>query len=370
MILRSLTLLNYKNIEDTQLEFASKVNCFIGRNGEGKTNLLDSIHFLSFTKSASTSIDSQIIRHGQSYVMVKGAYEYGDDTEDISCSLQLGRKKTFRRNGKDYKKLSEHIGLIPLIMVSPSDNELILGGSENRRKFVDMLISQYNAVYMASLVRYNKALQQRNVLLKAEEEPNADVISMYEEVMAENGTYIYNQRNDFIREFVPVFQKFYSVISGEHETVSLTYTSHCQRGDLLEVIQRDRLKDRIVGYSLHGIHKDDLEMSLDGYPIKREGSQGQSKTFLVALKLAQFEFLKKANNGKAPLLLLDDIFDKLDAVRVGNIVNLVSQDSFGQIFITDTNRENLDKILQRSSSGDYKIFNVSQGGFDEITNKT
>ncbi len=366
MILRQLTLLNYKNIEDTSLDLSPKVNCFIGHNGEGKTNLLDSIHFLSFTKSASTVLDSQVIHHGQSYMMVKGTYEHGEDTEEISCSLQAGRKKTFRRNGKDYKRLSEHIGLIPLIMVSPADNELILGGSENRRKFVDMVISQYNAVYMAGLMRYNKALQQRNVMLKAEEEPNIDIISMYEEVMAESGTYIYEQRNAFVNEFVPVFQKYYSIISGEHETVSLAYTSHCQRGNLLEVIQRDRVKDRIVGYSLHGIHKDDLEMMLGDYPIKREGSQGQNKTFLVALKLAQFEFLKKASRDKAPLLLLDDIFDKLDAVRVGNIINLVSQDSFGQIFITDTNRENLDKILERSSGGDYRIFKVEQGTFQSL----
>ncbi len=363
MILRQLTLLNYKNIEDIKLDFSSKVNCFIGHNGEGKTNLLDAIYFLSFTKSASTTIDSQIILHGQSCLMAKGLYEYDGDTEDISCSLQAGRKKTFRRNGKDYKKLSEHIGLIPLIMVSPSDNELIIGGSENRRKFMDMVISQYNAVYMASLMRYNKALQQRNVMLKAEEEPNEEIISMYEEVMSESGTYIYEQRNAFINEFVPVFRKYYSIISGEHETVSLTYTSHCQRGNLLDVIQRDRFKDRIIGYSLHGIHKDDLGMTLSDYPIKREGSQGQSKTFLVALKMAEFEFLKKAGKGKAPLLLLDDIFDKLDAVRVGNIINLVSSDSFGQIFITDTNRENLDKILERSAGGDFRIFHVENGTF-------
>ncbi len=366
MFLRQLTLLNYKNIEDAGLDFSPKVNCFIGQNGEGKTNLLDSIYFLSFTKSASTVIDSQAIFHGQSCMMMKGVYEYGEDTEDISCSLQSGRKKTFRRNGKDYKKLSEHIGLIPLIMVSPADNELILGGSENRRKFLDIVISQYNAVYMANLQRYNKALQQRNAMLKAEEEPNPDIISIYEEVMAESGTYIYEQRNAFVQELIPVFQKYYSIISGEHETVSLSYSSHCQRGSLLDVIQRDRMKDRIVGYSLHGIHKDDLEMLLGDYPIKREGSQGQSKTYLVALKLAQFEFLKKASRGKSPLLLLDDIFDKLDATRVGNIINLVSQDSFGQIFITDTNRENLDKILERSSSGDFRIFHVENGKFRSL----
>lgn len=365
MTLRQLTLLNYKNIEEGVLNFSPKVNCLIGQNGEGKTNLLDAIYFLSFTKSAFNAIDSQIVRHDQSYMMLKGVYDSGGDIEEISCSLQVGKRKNFRRNGKDYKKISEHIGLIPLIMVSPSDSELIIGGSENRRKFIDITISQFNALYMANLTRYNKALQQKNNMLKAEEEPNAEIISIYEEILAEAGEYIFQERVKFINEFIPFFQEYYSCISGNHENVFLNYTSHCQRGPLLNTIQNNRFKERAVGYSLYGIHKDDIEMLIDSYPIKREGSQGQSKTFLIALKLAQFEFIKYSNKGKSPILLLDDIFDKLDSNRVSNIINIVSKESFGQIFITDTNREHLDVILQKTANGNYKIYKVSDGIFTE-----
>lgn len=365
MILKNLTIINYKNISEATLDFSPKINCFIGRNGEGKTNILDSIYFLSFTKSASCSIDSQNILHGQEFLMLQGLYDINGIDEEISCGMRLHQKKHFKRNKKDYKRLSEHIGLLPLIMVSPNDNELILGGSEERRRFMDVVISQYNKDYMASLIRYNRALQQRNAMLKAEEEPNPEIMATFEEIMAETGTIVYEYRKAFIEEFTPVFQEFYTHISGGHETVSLTYTSHCQRGNLLDVIQRDKAKDRAVGYSLHGIHKDDLEMTLDAFPIKREGSQGQNKTYLISLKLAQFKFLNNTGSHTTPLLLLDDIFDKLDANRVEQIVSLVSDSSFGQIFITDTNRENLDKILERSN-GEYKIFTVCNGNIDNI----
>ena len=365
MTLQQLTLLNYKNIEEAELTFSPKINCLIGQNGEGKTNLLDAIHFLSFTKSAFNSIDSQIVRHEQAYMMLKGVYESSGETEEISCALQIGKRKNFRRNGKEYKKFSEHIGLIPLIMISPSDSELIIGGSENRRRFIDMTISQFNPIYMSCLARYTKALQQKNIMLKAEEEPNAEVISMYEEIMAETGEYIFQERDKFINDFIPFFQKYYSFISGNHENVNIKYTSHCQRGPLLSTIQNNRYKERIVGYSLYGVHKDDLEMLIDTYPIKREGSQGQNKTYLIALKLAQFEFIKKSNKSNSPILLLDDIFDKLDATRVSNIINLVSKESFGQIFITDTNREHLDVILQQTTNTNYKIYKVSNGVFTE-----
>lgn len=365
MTLEQLTLLNYKNIEEAELTFSPKVNCLIGQNGEGKTNLLDAIYFLSFTKSAFNSIDSQIVRHEQPYMMLKGIYKSDIDTEEISCSLQTGKRKNIRRNGKEYKKFSEHIGLIPLILVSPSDTELIIGGSENRRKFIDITISQFNPIYMSNLARYSKALQQKNTMLKAEDEPNEDLIGMYEEIMAETGENIYNERCKFINEFIPCFQRYYSQISGNHEVVSINYTSHCQRGPLLNTIQTNRYKERAIGHSLYGIHKDDIEMLIGNYPIRREGSQGQSKTFLIALKLAQFEFIKNCNNNKSPILLLDDIFDKLDANRVSNIINIVSKDSFGQIFITDTNREHLDIILQKTTKGNYKIYRVSNGTFNE-----
>jgi len=353
--------LNYKNIAQAELVFSPKMNCFVGHNGEGKTNLLDAVYYLSFCKSATNPVDSQNIRHGEDFFMLQGSYEREDgEPEEVYCGLKRKQKKQFKRNKKDYKRLAEHIGLLPLVMVSPADSALITGGSEERRRFMDMVISQYDREYLEALVRYNKALQQRNTLLKQEAEPDAELMTLWEEMMAREGEVIYEKRRAYIEEFIPIFQQFYRCISKEREQVGLHYLSHCQRGPLLEVIRRDRDKDRIMGYSLHGIHKDELEMTLGDFPIKREGSQGQNKTYLIALKLAQFDFLKRAGGRTVPLLLLDDIFDKLDAERVEQIVRLVAGDNFGQIFITDTNREHLDEILAKTDR-DYKLFRVEGG---------
>ena len=361
MILKHLSIINYRNIPSCELDLSPKINCFLGMNGEGKTNLLDSIHFLSLCRSYSTSQDSLCILHNQDIMSIAGLYENEDGTaEDIHIGIRRGQKKVVRRGKKAYKRLVEHIGLIPLIMVSPADQLLISGGSEERRRFMDIIISQYNPVYMESLLRYNKALLQRNALLKEEIAPDPEMFLLWEEQMAKEAEYIYQCRSEYIKDFTPIFQKFYNHISKEKETVELRYTSHCQRGPLLEQLTNDRFRDQAVGYSLHGVHKDDLEMLLGGYAIKREGSQGQNKTFLIALKLAQFDFLKRTGSKTTPLLLLDDIFDKLDAERVEQIVSLVNNDIFGQIFITDTNRDHLDRILQKSK-GDYRIFNVKNG---------
>lgn len=362
MILEKLSLINYKNIQTATLELSPKINCFIGQNGVGKTNVLDAIYYLSFCHSANNPIDSQVIRHGEEFLMIEGKYrgESFPDELSVSCGIKRGQKKHFKKNKKEYKRLSEHIGLIPVVMVSPSDTLLIDGGSEERRRLMDMVISQYDHSYIEALNRYNKALQQRNTMLRAEEEPDYEVMSLWEEQMAMSGELIYQKRDAFVKEMVPIFQRFYETISGNRERVALNYVSHCQRGPLLEVIQRDRFKDRAIGYSLHGIHRDDLEIALGGHQMKREGSQGQHKTFVIALKLAQFDFLKRTNTQTTPLLLLDDIFDKLDAQRVEQIVSLVAGNEFGQIFITDTNREHLDQILS-ASSHDYKIFYVENG---------
>ena len=357
MILEKLSIINYKNIASATLELSPKINCFIGQNGVGKTNVLDAIYFLSFCHSANNPIDSQVIMHGQEFFMLEGTY---NENLQIYCGMKRGTKKHFKRNKKEYKRLSEHIGLIPVVVVAPSDTLLIDGGSEERRRLMDMVISQYDRSYIDAINRYNKALQQRNVLLKQEEEPDIEVISLFEEQMAEEGEKIYKLRKAFVEELIPIFQRIHETISENREQVSLNYVSHCQRGPLLEVIQRDRFKDRALGYSLHGIHRDDLEFMLGGHPMKREGSQGQNKTFVIALKLAQFDFLKRTNSRTTPLLLLDDIFDKLDAQRVEQIVKLVAGDDFGQIFITDTNRDHLDQILS-ASSHDYKIFHVDNG---------
>jgi DNA replication and repair protein RecF len=366
VILKNISILNYKNISEAKLDFSKKFNCFIGNNGEGKTNLLDAVYYLSFCHSMFSNVDSLLMKHDTDFFMIQGEYLHddGETMEEIFASMKRGSKKQFKRNKKNYKRLSEHIGIVPLIIVSPDDATLISGGSEERRKLLDIVISQYDNSYINALNRYNKALQQRNALLKMEDvEPDPTLMDLWEEEMAREGEYIYEQRNKFVEQFIPVFNRVYQSISGNKEEVTLRYISHCQRGPLLDVIRRDRMKDRAVGYSLHGIHRDDLEMMIDGYPMKREGSQGQNKTYVISLKLAQFDFLSKTTNATTPLLLLDDIFDKLDALRVKSIVELVSSDTYGQIFITDTNRDHLDQILSHSDA-EYKIFHVEGGEFN------
>ena len=369
MILNRISILNYKNLEQVDLNFSPKMNCFIGQNGVGKTNLLDAIYYLSFCKSASNPIDSQNIRHEQDFFVIQGEYIHEDgDKEDIYCGLKPRSKKRFKRNKKDYGRLSDHIGLIPLVMVSPSDSELISGGSDERRRFMDVVISQYDRNYLEALIRYNRALAQRNALMKQEEEPDDSLVSVCEEMMAQAGEEVFDKRNEFINEFIPIFQNFYSHISLDREQVNLAYESHAANGLLLNQIRESRPKDRILGFSLKGVHKDDLIMQLANFPIRREGSQGQNKTYLIALKLAQFEFLKRTGRKTTPILLLDDIFDKLDASRVEQIVKLVAGDQFGQIFMTDTNRDHLDYILQKIQ-GEYKVFDVVDGLVTERNHK-
>lgn len=357
MILKKLSIINYKNIAEAELELSPKINCILGPNGVGKTNVLDAIYYLSFCRSSNNPIDSQVIRHGEEFFMLEGTYE---PALCITAAMKRGTKKHFKRDKKEYKRLSEHIGLIPIVTITPSDTLLIEGGSEERRRLMDMVISQYDRSYIEAMNRYNKALQQRNIMLKQDEEPDAEVLSLFEEQMATEGEHIFKLREAFVKELMPIFQHIHETIAENREQVSLSYISHCQRGPLIDVIQRDRHKDRAIGYSLHGIHRDDLEFCLGGHPMKREGSQGQNKTFAIALKLAQFDFLKRTNSKTTPLLLLDDIFDKLDARRVEQIVKLVAGNDYGQIFITDTNRDHLDQILS-ASSHDYKIFHVNNG---------
>ena len=355
MILERLSIINYKNIKEATLNLSPKINCFIGHNGAGKTNVLDAVYFLSFCHSAQTTQDSLVIKHGEEFFMLEGKYE--DIT--IHCAMKRGAKKVFKRDKKAYQRLSEHIGLIPIVLISPADAYLIEGSSEERRKLMDIVIAQLDRTYIEALNRYNKALQQRNALLKMEDrEPDPELLTLWEEQMAREGEKIYAKRQDFVERIIPLFQEFYETISGGHEQVSLNYTSHCQRGPLLEVIQRDRFKDRAVGYSLHGIHRDDLEIMIDGHAMRREGSQGQQKTFVIALKLAMHHLIK--NEDSCPILLLDDIFDKLDSQRVEQIVRLVASQQFGQIFITDTNREHIDQILKHGDF-DYKLYEVIDG---------
>lgn len=365
MWLKRISILNYKNIEQAELSFSPKMNCIIGRNGMGKTNLMDAVYYLSFCKSATNPIDTQNIFHDRDFFVVQGFYQTDNgEPEEVYCGLKRKQKKQFKRNKKEYTRLSDHIGLIPLVMVSPSDSVLISGGSEERRRFIDVVISQFDREYLDALIRYNKAMLQRNTLLKSEVEPEPELMNVWEEMMASSGEVVYKKRRQFIDEFIKVFQSYYSFISEDMETVSLEYESHASQGNLLETIRGSRQRDLIMGYSLKGIHKDDLIMELGDFPIKREGSQGQNKTYLIALKLAQFEFLKRTGSRTTPIVLLDDIFDKLDAHRVEQIVKLVAGDSFGQIFVTDTNRDHLDKILKKID-GDYKLFEVENGNITE-----
>ena len=365
MILKRISILNYKNLEQVELDFSPKMNCFIGQNGMGKTNLLDAVYYLSFCKSATNPIDSQNMMHHLDFFVIQGFYETElGDTEEIYCGMKRRQKKQFKRNKKEYTRLSDHIGFIPLVMVSPSDSELISGGSEERRRFMDVVISQYDKEYLEALIRYNKALQQRNTLLKNEQGFDEELMEVWEEMMAASGEVVYRKRCAFIEEFIPIFQTFYSQISQNKEEVGLVYESHAQQGNLVQLLKESRQRDQIMGYSLKGIHKDDLLMQLGDYPIKKEGSQGQNKTYLIALKLAQFDFLRRTGSHTTPLLLLDDIFDKLDASRVEQIVKLVAGDKFGQIFITDTNRDHLDKIMQKIE-GEYKVFSVEDGAIHE-----
>ena len=369
MILEQLSLLNYKNIEQAQLTLSPNVNCLIGANGQGKTNVLDAIYFLSFGKSATALTDGACVRHDAEFMMLQGKYRSAlMEEEEISCGIKRGQRKRMRRNDKEYKRLSEHLGVIPLVMLSPADEQLVSGGSEERRRFMDIVLSQVSPNYLAALIRYNKSLQQRNAMLKQEEEPDAQLFEVLEEMMSMDAAVIYQERQAFVRDFVPIFQTMYArFCNAASEEVDILYDTHASRGDLLPILVRDRAKERIVGYTLHGPHKDNLELLMNGHNVRREASQGQTKTFFIAMKLAQFIYLKSMGEHRTPILLLDDIFDKLDAGRVACIVDYVSGDDFEQIFITDTNREHLDSILA-ATHREYKLFEVKGGDVALVEN--
>jgi len=358
MIINKLSVINYKNIRQAEIVCSVKTNCFFGNNGMGKTNLLDAIYYLSFCKSHINTPDSRLIRNEEDLCVLQGSYDYGEREEDIFCAIRRGQRKQFRRNKKEYERLSEHIGLLPLVMVSPDDSDLIRGGSDERRRFVDMVISQYDKQYLNSLIQYNKAVVQRNVLLR-ERQNNASLYDVLEMQMATYGQHIYEKRAMFIETLIPLFSEYHKMICNSGETVGLRYASQLADGDLEKMLSESRARDMATGYSLVGVHKDDIEMTLDEHLIRRIGSQGQNKTYLIALKLAQYSYIASKVATK-PILLLDDIFDKLDADRVEKIIGLVSGDRFGQIFITDTNRKYLDRILEAIEQ-DYSLFKVEQG---------
>lgn len=359
MQLLRLHLLNYKNFSEISFDFDAKINCFVGRNGIGKTNVLDSIYHLAYGKSYFNSIGSQNIKHNEDFFVIDGEFLKDDRTHQIVCSLKKGQKKALKKNGKIYDKFSEHIGFIPLVIISPSDSDLISEGSETRRKFVDQIISQLDSSYLNQLIKYQKVVSQRNSLLKyfaINMVFDNETLSIYNEQLDALGNFIHQKRKEFLANFTPIFNEFYSIISGGNEQVSLIYESQLFENDLLTLLQENLQKDRVVQYTSVGIHKDDLSFEINNFPIKKFGSQGQQKSFLIALKLAQFEFVKQQNNEK-PILLFDDIFDKLDKFRVGKIIDLVNQDAFGQIFISDTDEERTENVIQQTHQP-YKIFKL------------
>ena len=360
MYLQKLSLVNFKNIETQTFDFQKKINCFVGNNGIGKTNVLDAIYYLSFAKSYFNSVAGQNIRHGEDFFMVEGDYLIHDRSEKILCSLKRGQKKILKRNGKAYDKFSEHIGQLPLVIISPADRDLIVEGSDTRRKFIDGVISQQDKKYLQLLISYNKLISQRNALLKyfaANRTFDALNLKVYDEQLVDFGTVIYNKRKSFLEEFVPIFNEKHQIISGANEQVNLCYKSQLHGTSLQDLFIQSLEKDRMLQYTSSGIHKDDLSFEIGEYPIKKFGSQGQQKSYLIALKLAQFEFIKKQSN-VTPVLLLDDIFDKLDENRVAQIVDLVNNEEFGQIFITDTHFERTKNVLKQSNQ-EYQIFKLT-----------
>jgi len=361
MILTSLSLLNYKNFESVNFSFDQKINCFVGNNGVGKTNVLDAIYHLSFGKSYFNPITTQNIKHDTDFFVIDGKYQKEDREEKILMSAKRNQKKIIKRNGKEYEKLSDHVGFIPLVIISPADRDLIIEGSETRRKFIDSVICQRDKEYLNNLIAYNKVLVQRNALLKyfaVNNTFNRDTLDIYNHRLDELGTPVYEKRKAFITTFLPIFKKRHKIISQGNEEVNLSYQSDLEADGLLSLLEKNIQRDKALQYTSVGIHKDDLSFEIDGFPIKKFGSQGQQKSYLIALKLAQFDFLKQESLTN-PILLLDDIFDKLDEERVEQIITLVDNENFGQIFITDTHAERTENIVKKVHQS-YKMFPLSK----------
>lgn len=371
MYLKELQLFNFKNIPNAEFDFSSRINCFIGNNAAGKTNILDSIYYLSFCKSYFNAIDSQNIKHGEPYFSVLGKYGVnGEKTDKIQCVQKRNQKKSFKLNAKEYERLSDHIGLYPLVMISPYDRDLINEGSDVRRRFIDSVISQFDKLYLDNLINYNKVLNQRNALLKTFAEHkyfDRESLNIWDNQLAELGGKIFPVRQKFLEEYITVFNRYFEMISGGKEHVHIEYQSQLLNHSLEELLAVSLDKDRILKYTTAGIHKDDLNFTIMGHPVKKFGSQGQQKSFIIALRLAQYEYIKNLK-GYKPILLLDDIFDKLDDSRVEQLIQLASEDTFGQVFITDTQRERIEHLLEKVQA-DHKIYRVSAGSVEEVKAK-
>lgn len=366
MHLNELSIINFKNYEEANLTFSPEINVFVGNNGQGKTNMLDAIYYLSFCKSFLNPIDKQSIRIGEKFFLLNSSYLKDEKKLDIRISVQMGQKKKVKRNKKEYEKLSEHIGELPAVVISPYDTNLIIEGSETRRKFIDSIISQYDRYYLDSLIRYNKVLQQRNALLKQFQELrifDQESIDVWDAQLVSLGEIIFDKRKKFLSEFIPVFQRYFDLISNKSEVISIAYESQLSAGDFAGQLEQVKRKDSAIGYSTVGIHKDDLVFLIHEQPIKKFGSQGQQKSFLIALKLAQFEMIRNLLNTK-PILLLDDVFDKLDHERVKHLMKLVSDHEFGQVFISDTDADRIEKVFKEIDIERF-VFEVKGGAVEK-----
>lgn len=365
MHLQNLSVINFKNYTEAGLNFSEGVNAFVGNNGAGKTNLLDAIHYLALCKSYFNPIDSQQIKQDTEFFIVTGTFIRNNQTEAIACSVKRNQKKQFKRNKKDYTRLADHIGLLPLVMVSPNDSSIIAEGSEERRKFIDNVISQTDNHYLDELITYNKVLTNRNALLKAAADTgryDQGLLEVFDEQLLVSGNKIFDKRKAFMEALTPVFNKHYRFLTDDAEEVALVYESQLLQSDFEALLQKNAGRDKILERTTAGIHKDDLQFYLRGMPIKKFGSQGQQKSFLIALKLAQYSLLQQAKGFK-PLLLLDDIFEKLDEQRVKKLMQMVSNHDFGQVFITDTGYDRV-KHLFEAMSIPVALFKIKEGEID------
>lgn len=371
MLLKHLSLVNFKNISEANISFNERVVCFLGNNGQGKTNILDAIHYLSYCKSHFNSIDSQNIKFDDPFFVIQGQFEVEENMDEVYCGFKRGQKKVVKKNKKAYSKLADHIGQFPVVIITPYDSNLVLEASEIRRKFLDAIISQFDKLYLSELIAYNKILQQRNALLKQFAESGRfqeDLLSIINEQLANKGQTIFNKRREFLKDFIPVFNNYYKEISQGQEEVDLAYQSSLHEESMLQLLESNVAKDRVLTYTSIGIHKDDLEFRISGHPLKKFGSQGQQKSFLIALKLAKYDYIKQ-QKGVAPILLLDDIFDKLDEHRVEYILKLISNHEVGQTFITDTSISKVPETLSRLDVK-YNAFRVEGGEIDSLFEKT
>ena len=366
MYLKRLHLINFKNYREVDVDFSPTVNCFTGPNGSGKTNLLDAIHYLSMTRSYFHAGDSQNILHGEQMLFIQGDFVFEGREESVFCGIKQGQKKQFKRNQKEYDRLSDHIGSFPVVMIAPTDQELITEGSEVRRRFMDSIISQYDHNYLDSLIRYNQVLQQRNSLLKQVAGHGLvdwSSFAVWDEQLARYGEIIFEKRKEFIAGFQPLFNSLFNYISGTDEPAVVDYESRLHQSSYPELFQLCQSKDLALQYTSAGIHKDDLSINLKGYPAKKYASQGQQKSLVIALKLAHYKFLCNMGFSK-PVVLLDDIFDKLDEGRVLRLMEWISRDSFGQLFITDAHSDRVSKVFNEIQVP-VKLFTVSNNVVNE-----